>query len=330
MCRTEKILSQDIKDKISLFCNVDKKSVIEERDVHRSIYELPIYLKKENLTTTILNKLSLKPKQKKLELEKKWQNIFQIIQSPSYECTIGVVGKYIDLQDAYKSIDEAIHHAGFANKAKIKLKRIDSEHITQDTIKEQTHHIDSILVPGGFGERGIEGKIEAIRYSRENHIPFLGICLGMQCAVIEFARHMCDLNNATSFEFNKETPYPVIALLDEQNNYTNKGGTMRLGNYTCKINKQSIAFNAYKQEIVQERHRHRYEFNNKYKDILESKGMSFSGINPATGLVEIIEIATHPCFIGVQFHPEFSSKPIKAHPLFNYFIEATINKKERN
>lgn len=328
ICRTEKELSQELKDKISLFCNVESKAVIEEIDVAHSIYELPVYLKNENLDSIVLDKLQLEPKTFNKTLNKLWDKTITAIQNPQKTVTIGVVGKYIELQDAYKSIYESLLHAGFSNTAKVSIKRIDSEDITPENVKKQLSGIQGLLVPGGFGMRGIEGKIAAIRYVRENKIPFFGICLGMQCAVIEFARNVCQLSDANSTEFDPQSPTPVIALMEEQNAITNMGGTMRLGAYDCEIMPKTLSHKAYdKEDLVQERHRHRYEFNNHYREALCEKGLQIGGINPQKDLVEIIELPKHPWFVAVQFHPEFQSKPVAAHPLFRDFLTAALKTK---
>ncbi len=322
ICRTEKKLTKDIKDKISLFCNVDQESVIEEIDVSDSIYELPLYLKSERLDSIILDKFKLNPKERNKELEYKWLAMLDNIKKLEQTCHIAVVGKYIDLQDAYKSIYESLVHAGFSNKAQIDILRIDSEDIQESNVHQKLNNIQGLLVPGGFGDRGIPGKITAIRYARENNIPFLGVCLGMQCAVIEFARNVCGLEKANSMEFDPTTAEPLIALMNEQNQVTSMGGTMRLGSYPCQLDPQSLSYQAYQKDMIKERHRHRYEFNNHYLDALTQKGLFIAGTHPERHLVEIIELPEHPWFVGVQFHPEFQSQPIAAHPLFHGFIAA--------
>ena len=321
ICRTEKTLSEDIKEKISLFCNVKKKAVIEARDAE-SIYQIPLVFKEQGLDKIILSHFGLKCRSTDL---KHWgEKVVERALRPKHKVTIAIVGKYIKLQDAYKSIYESLVHAGIYNNTKVMLKKIDSEEIEKDGAKSFLSDVDGILVPGGFGYRGIEGKIEATRFAREHKIPFLGLCLGMQCAVIEFARNVCGLKNANSTEFDKKNKYPVISLLEEQKNVKDMGGTMRLGAYPCKIKKGSIAYKAYKKYSVLERHRHRYEFNNVYRDLLEKKGIIFSGIYPKKNLVEMVELKNHPYFIAVQFHPEFKSKPDKPHPLFRNFITAAL------
>lgn len=340
ICRTEKLLSEDIKEKISLFCNVRKEAVIEARDVD-SIYQIPLVFKNQILDEIILSHFNLicKPRPSfkydtgleeergKLSDLKGWQkDVIERVLNPSYKVNIAMVGKYITLQDAYKSIYEAIIHAGIANDTKVEIKRIDSEDLEKRGQERLLKDTDGILVPGGFGYRGIEGKIKAIRFARENRVPFLGLCLGMQCAVIEFARVSCGLKEANSTEFKPQTKYPVISLLEEQSKIKDLGGTMRLGAYPCKIKKNTLAFKVYAKALIQERHRHRYEFNNKYKRLFKNKGMEFCGIYPKKNLVEIIELKNHPYFIAVQFHPEFKSKPDKAHPLFREFIKAALEK----
>jgi len=324
LCRTEKPLDDALKQKISLFCNVDKEAVIEAVDV-RSIYEVPLVFKKQALDKIILKLLNLKSRDDDL---RGWQkNVVEVTLHPRYKVNIAMVGKYIQLQDAYKSIYEAFMHAGIANNAKVAINKIDAGDIEKFGPEKYLKGMQGILVPGGFGPRGVEGKIKAIQYARENNIPYLGLCLGMQCAVMEFSRNVCGLKDANSTEFNKNTAYPVISLLEEQRKIKNLGGTMRLGAQPCKIKKGTRAHAAYKKDLIFERHRHRYEFNNKYKKILERKGFVFSGIYPKNNLVEIIELKNHPFFVAVQFHPEFKSKPDKAHPLFREFIAAALKVK---
>ena len=319
ICRTEKTLSEDVKEKISLFCNVRKEAVIEAIDVG-SIYQIPLVFKKQILDEIILSHFKLICKFSDL---KDWEkNVIERAVNPRDKVTIALVGKYITLQDAYKSIYEALVHAGIANDTKVEIKKIDSEAIQQQGAQKVLKDVSGILVPGGFGYRGIEGKIKAIKFARENKIPFLGLCLGMQCAVVEFARDVCGMKEANSTEFKPKTKYPVISLLAEQKKVRDLGGTMRLGAYPCRIKKNSLAFKVYARRLIQERHRHRYEFNNKYKRLFQGKGMVFSGIYPKKNLVEIIEIRYHPYFMAVQFHPEFKSKPNCAHPLFKGFIKA--------
>lgn len=323
ICRTEKELSEEVKEKISLFCNVRKEAVIEARDVE-SIYQIPLVFKKQILDEIILSHFKLICKFSDL---KDWEkNVVERVINPHHRVSIALVGKYIALQDAYKSIYESLTHAGIVNDAKVEIRKIDSEAIEKHGPQELLKGVSGILVPGGFGYRGIEGKIKAIKFARENKIPFLGLCLGMQCAAVEFARGACGLKDANSTEFKPGAKHPVISLLAEQTKVRDLGGTMRLGAYPCRIKKSSLAFKVYAKAHVQERHRHRYEFNNKYKKLFEKKGMVFSGIYPKKNLVEIIELKDHPYFIAVQFHPEFKSKPNNAHPLFRGFIKAALER----
>ena len=324
-CRCEKPFSVSATEKIALFCNVKKEDVIQALDVP-TIYEVPLSFKKQDVDKKILHRLRLKGKKSKIE---NWEkNVVNVIKNPKKTVNIAVVGKYITLQDAYKSIYEALTHGGIANNSKVEVRRIDSENLKEDNYEELLKDVNGILVPGGFGTRGIEGKILSIKYARENKVPFLGICLGMQTSVIEFARNVCGLKNANSIEFNEKTKFPVISLMEKQKSIVNMGGTMRLGAYACKITPKTHAHQAYSQTSISERHRHRFEFNSKFKKQLEKKGMIFSGVNPKTKLVEIIEIKDHPWFVACQFHPEFQSKPDKAHPLFKGLVtEALKNKK---
>ncbi len=322
LCRCEAKLSKEAKDKIALFCNVDQEAVISAVDL-KSIYEVPLNFKKEGVDRVILRALNIKRPEKGFE---EWeQDVIRKLRTPRHTVEIAVVGKYITLQDAYKSIYEALVHAGLANDAKLVIKRVDSEDIENRGVDKYLKGVKGILVPGGFGARGIEGKIEAVRYARENNIPFFGICLGMQTAVIEFARNVCGLKGAGSTEFVPDVKEPVISLLEEQKKVKHKGASMRLGAYECRIKKGTAAHRAYKKEIIRERHRHRYEFNNEYKDMMNRQGMIVSGIYPGKKLVEIIEISKHPWFVACQFHPEFRSKPDKPHPLFSAFIKAALS-----
>lgn len=321
VCRTEKPLSGELKEKISLFCNVQKEAVIEARDVE-SIYEIPLVFKEQILDEIILSHFKLICKISDL---KNWEkDIVEKAINPKNKVTIAFVGKYITLQDAYKSVYESLTHAGIFNDVKVEIKKIDSEDIQKHSAEKLLKDVSGILVPGGFGSRGIEGKIKAIKFARQNKIPFLGLCLGMQCAVIEFARNACGMKDANSTEFKPRTKYPVISLLEEQANVKNLGGTMRLGAYPCKIKKNSLSYRIYGKISTLERHRHRYEFNSKYKKLLEKKGMVFSGLYTKRQLAEIVELKNHPFFIAVQFHPEFKSKPDKPHPLFREFIRAAM------
>lgn len=323
LCRTERPIMQEQREKIALFCNVDVEGVIEAADA-KSIYEVPLNFKKEHLDGLILKKLNIKTPEKDLRA---WEDfVVQRVRHPRHQVNIAVVGKYIQLPDAYKSIYEALIHGGIANDAKVNIIKIDSEDLEKGKGKTDKFFkgIQGLLVPGGFGSRGIEGKIRAIKYAREKKIPFFGICLGMQLATVEFARHVCGLKTANSTEFDKNTKDPVISLLAEQRQVTAMGATMRLGAYPCRLEKDSLAGSAYKKEDISERHRHRYEFNNDYRAALLAKGLVISGVNPQRDLVEIIEVKGHRWFVGCQFHPEFQSKPDKAHPLFRDFIAAVV------
>ncbi len=321
ICRTEKPLSDEIKEKISLFCNVKKEAVIEAPDAE-TIYQVPLIFKDQHLDKIVLDHFQMRAKTTDL---KDWRKkVVEKALHPKHRITVAVVGKYIGLQDAYKSIYESLHHAGIHNDTKVIFKKVDSEDIEKGGADKFLSDVSGILVPGGFGYRGIEGKIATIRYARENNIPFLGLCLGMQCAVIEFARNKCGLKDANSTEFKLKAKHPIISLLEEQRGIKDMGGTMRLGAYPCKIKKGTLARKVYGKERISERHRHRYEFNNKYRALLTKKGMVFSGTYPEKNLIEIVEIKDHPYFIAVQYHPEFKSKPDKAHPLFRDFIKASL------
>ena len=322
LCRTEKHMNKEQRDKIALFCNVDREAVVEACDV-KHIYEVPLSFKKHELDDLILKKLNLKREDKELT---DWKNlVVKRLKSPQKEVTVCVVGKYIALQDAYKSIYEALVHGGIANNTKVNVVKIDSETLEKGRIDKKLNGVSGVLIPGGFGDRGIEGKIKAVQYARQNKIPYFGICLGMHVATIEFARSVCSLKGVNSTEFEKQAKNPVISLLEEQKNVKDMGGSMRLGAYPCKLSKRSHSFKAYKKDNISERHRHRYEFNNKYKKSFEKKGIVFAGINNNQGLVEIIELKNHPWFVACQFHPEFKSKPDKAHPLFKNFIAAALD-----
>lgn len=323
VCRSEKAMSEDHFEKLALFCNVKRELVIEERDVANSIYEVPIELAKQDLDKYILEQLELPVHELKIDDWRKM--VATVINPPAGNVEIAVVGKYTSIRDSYKSIYEALTHGGIANDVKIDVRMIESEDIEQGSAEKYLSGVHGILVPGGFGDRGIEGKISAVKYAREKKIPFLGICLGMQCSVIEFARNVCSLAGAHSSEFNSKTKYPVIHIMEEQKKITDKGGTMRLGAWPCNLAKGSLSFQEYGQEKISERHRHRYEFNYDFKETVEEKGMSITGLSPDGKLVEIIEITDHPWFVACQFHPEFKSTPLKAHPLFNGFIRASKN-----
>ena len=321
ICRTEKKIDQAMKDKIALFCNVEPEAVIEGRDV-ASIYECPLTFKDEGIDKVICQKLKIEYKTGSLHEWKK--NVVDKALHPKHSVRIAVVGKYIELQDAYKSIYESLKHGGIANDTAVVIKKINSENIGSARSLEQLKGVSGILVPGGFGVRGIEGKLKAIQFAREKKIPFFGICLGMQCAAIEFARNILDMKGAHSTEFNKKTPYPVISLLEEQQNVKSMGGTMRLGAYPCQVKKDTLAHKAYKADDISERHRHRYEFNNEYREKFQKAGMKLSGVSPNGKLVEMIELEGHPWFLAVQFHPEFKSKPDIAHPLFREFVRHAL------
>jgi CTP synthase len=316
--RTEHTLNYDIRKKVAQFCNVEMDSVVESRDVE-TIYEVPLIMKEEKLDSTVLNKLRL-PAKKEPDLTR-WKKFVDKLKNPKKEVRIGLVGKYVELPDSYKSIMESFIHAGAINECKVDLVTIHSEDIDASNIKEHLKDLKGIVVAPGFGQRGIEGKILAAQYARENNIPYLGICLGMQCAVIEFARNVLGYHEADSTEFNRRTPYPVIDLMEEQKNVTEKGGTMRLGSYPCEIKKNTKAQAIYHLTEIRERHRHRYEYNNAYLKEFEKAGMISSGCNPDTDLVEIIEIPEHRWFVGVQFHPEYRSTVLDPHPLFVAFVK---------
>ncbi|WP_019670117.1 CTP synthase [Eudoraea adriatica] len=322
VCRTEHELSDDIKQKLALFCNVKKEAVIQSIDAS-TIYDVPVMMQDEGLDTVALQKLNLQDNTKP-DLDQ-WNEFLDRHKHPKSEVTIGLIGKYVELQDSYKSILESFIHAGAINEVKVNVRSIHSEFITAQNFEEKMKGLQGILVAPGFGERGIEGKIKAVRYARENNIPFLGICLGMQMAVIEFARNVLKLKDANSTEMDEYTDHPVISLMEEQKSITNKGGTMRLGAWECEIKEGTLAHKAYHgRTSISERHRHRYEFNNDYKEEFEKAGMLASGINTDTGLVEIIELPSHPWFLGVQYHPEYKSTVANPHPLFVGFVKAVL------
>jgi CTP synthase len=325
--RTEKSLGEDIRHKVARFCNVEHDCVIESIDAS-SIYEVPILMQKEGLDRMALRKLGYSiTASSKIEMND-WADFVSKLKQPESEVQILLVGKYTSLPDAYKSISEAFIHAGAANNVKVKLKMLNSELITPDNVNELLNEVQGIVVAPGFGERGVEGKISAVKYARENNIPFFGICLGMQCSVIEFARNVLGLKEAHTTEINIQTPSPIIDLMEEQKYVTDKGGTMRLGAYPCVLNEGTKAFDAYHTVEISERHRHRYELNNKYLPELERSGMIAAGRNPATNLVEIIEIPSHKWFVGVQFHPEYKSTVLNPHPLFVSFVKAAMKQKQ--
>ncbi len=320
ICRSQSRLTESVKDKLSLFCDIPREGIIETRDVD-SIYEVPIILEEQRLGDLLVKMLKLPNEKPDL---KEWREMIHRLHHPEKKTTIGVIGKYIRLKDAYMSINEALIHAGIYHQCKVEIKRIDSDHLLKNDIQKIFTDIRGILIPGGFGIRGIEGKIQAIQYARENKIPFMGICLGMQCALVEFARHQLGLDDANSTEFDPDTPHPIFLLMEKQKSIINKGGTMRLGNYNCHITKDSLAYRIYQSELIQERHRHRYEFNNLFLPEFQQAGIIFSGVNIENNLVEIFELKGHPWFVGMQFHPEFKSRPNHPHPMFKSFIGSTL------
>ncbi len=325
ICRTERSMDREDRDKIALFCNVPSEAVIEERDKDFSIYEVPMSLVDNRLDELIVRRLGLVAGEPDLD---DWRELLHRLRNPQHEISIAVVGKYAEHRDAYKSIYEALDHAGIAHRTQVRIQSVQSEEVEREGAERLLAGFDGVLVPGGFGERGIEGKVEAIRFARERGIPFLGICLGMQCAVIEFGRDVVGLAGAHSTEFNKDTPHPVICLLDEQKSITDKGGTMRLGAQEARLRPDSRARACYGRDAIWERHRHRYEFNNAYRQQFEAHGMVVAATSPDRQLVEIIELADHPWFVAVQFHPEFKSKPTAAQPLFAGFVAAAIVRHE--
>ena len=326
VCRTEHELSDDLRQKLALFCNVKREAVIQSIDAS-TIYEVPSLMLKEGLDVVALKKLALSEKSSP-DLTQ-WNEFLHRLKNPKQTINVGLVGKYVELQDSYKSILEAFIHAGAANEVKVNVISIHSEFTNAENISEKLKGIDGILVAPGFGERGIEGKIETVRYAREKGIPFFGICLGMQMAVIEYARNILGYTDANSTEMNSQTSHPVISLMEEQKNIVDKGGTMRLGAWKCAIEENSLAYKIYNKNVISERHRHRYEFNNEYRELLENAGLKCSGVNPDTGLVEIIELENHPFFIGVQYHPEYKSTVANPHPIFVSFV-AAIKKHKNN
>ncbi|MDP6538693.1 MAG: CTP synthase [Planctomycetota bacterium] len=324
VCRTEQPMSAEMAQKISLFCNVRVEAVIEERDVDFSIYELPVNLVRANIDRLICGHLGL-PAEEDTDL-KDWSEMLEVIREVKdgdVTCEVAVVGKYIELHDAYKSIYEALAHAGGTNRCRVKVRKVAAEDVLVKGVGV-LDGVDGVLVPGGFGERGVEGKIQAITYARENGVPFFGICLGLQCAVIEYARSVIGLEGAHTLEHSPHTPHPVISLMADQEEVDDKGGTMRLGAYDCALEEGSLARELYGCELTAERHRHRFEFNNDYRDAFADSGMRLSGRNPERDLIEIVEIPEHPFFIGVQFHPEFKSRPLNAHPIFGGFVAAAL------
>ncbi|MEM5947123.1 CTP synthase [Spirochaetia bacterium 38H-sp] len=325
LCRAPHILDDDMRKKIALFTNVEPGAVISAYDVEHTIYQIPIIFKEQRLDDIILEKLGIEAKQPDLS---QWERVVQVFSSSEEKVTIGFVGKYIDLGDAYKSVDEALYHGGIANNCKVELKKIDAELLEKsDNLEAYFKNVDAIIVPGGFGQRGIEGMIRTAEWARKNNIPYLGICLGMQIMVIEYARNVLGLKEADSTEFSPSTPHPVVSLLEEQIDITMMGGTMRLGKYTAELAENSKLREIYKSNIIEERHRHRYEFSNKYREQLSAAGMKIAGICPDNNLVEAVEWEGHPWGIGVQFHPEFKSRPMEPHPLFAGFIGAALENK---
>nr|ACD45983.1 CTP synthetase [Anoxybacillus gonensis] len=320
--RTEMPMSQDMKDKIALFCDIDPKAVIEARDAD-TLYAVPLMLQEQKLDQIVCEHLKLNCNEADMT---EWVALVEKVRNLSNKTTIALVGKYVELQDAYISVVEALRHAGYAFDADIDIRWINSEHVDRNNVAQLLQGVNGILVPGGFGDRGIEGKIEAIRYAREQRIPFLGICLGMQLASVEFARHVVGLKGAHSAEIDPSTPHPIIDLLPEQKDIEDLGGTLRLGLYPCKLVEGTKAYDAYQDEVVYERHRHRYEFNNEYRTMMEENGFVFSGTSPDGRLVEIVELKDHPWFVAAQFHPEFTSRPTRPQPLFREFIRASLQK----
>ncbi|MFH1154259.1 MAG: CTP synthase [Pseudomonadota bacterium] len=337
LCRTDRYLSPELKAKIALFCNIEPDSVFTAKDVD-CIYEVPLVYNKEGLGDKILQKLNIWARAPRLD---EWREIVEKLKNPRFAVTIAIVGKYVDLTESYKSLNEALAHGGISNDARVNLVFVDSSALTEDNLDEKLGSVDGILVPGGFGSRGVEGKILAVKYARENKVPFFGICLGMQIAVIELARNVAGLEDAHGEEFDEHTPYPVIYLMKEwydertkkvekRDELSDKGGTMRLGAYPCVLVPDTFAMAAYRTPEISERHRHRYEFNNTYKEALEKAGLVISGLSPDKELVEIVELKDHPWFLGCQFHPEFKSRPANPHPLFREFIRAALKNKKKD
>ncbi|MDH7478410.1 MAG: CTP synthase [Syntrophomonadaceae bacterium] len=327
VCRTEKELSRDLVEKLALFCDVDREAVIQALDAP-SIYEVPLMLARQNLDQIILNRMGINYGPGDLS---EWERLVARFREPRGDVKIALVGKYVELHDAYLSVVEALRHAGIHHQARVEIKWADAQELEQgEAAASFLAEADGILVPGGFGDRGIAGKILAARYARENRIPYLGICLGMQCAVIEFARSLCGLEGAHSSEFDPGTPYPVIDLLPEQREVTDKGGTMRLGSYPCRLEPGTRSYAAYGTPLIRERHRHRYEFNNTFGPLLIERGLKIAGVSPNGRLVEIIELPDHPWFVACQFHPEFKSRPNRAHPLFRDFVGAALIRRYGN
>ncbi|HHY46380.1 MAG TPA: CTP synthase [Firmicutes bacterium] len=320
VCRSDRELSQEVKAKIALFCDIAPDAVIPNVDVE-TIYEVPLVLEKEKLDEQIIRRLGLESRSRDLD---EWREMVRKIKNPSGHVDIAIVGKYVSLPDAYLSVSEALKHAGIANGVEVKIHWVNSEELETTDPAIELERVHGIVVPGGFGYRGIEGKIRAARFARETGKPYLGLCLGMQCAVIEFARNVCGLEGANSSEFDRDTPHPVIDLLPEQKGVEDMGGTMRLGSYPCVLSPDSVSLRAYRQHLIYERHRHRYEFNNDYRDMMVEKGLRIAGVSPDRRLVEVIELKDHPWFVGTQFHPEFKSRPNRPHPLFRDFVQAAV------
>jgi CTP synthase len=326
VCRTEHKLSNELKRKLALFCDIDPEAVIECRDAD-TLYEVPLMLRDQGLDEIVVKHLGLGGL-KEADM-REWEDLVRRVKQPKEKTEIAIVGKYVDLHDAYLSVVESLGHAGIANSADVQIRWVNAEHVTDDNAAELLGGVHGVLVPGGFGDRGIEGKISAIKYARTQRIPFFGICLGMQMAVVEYARSVVGLKDANSSEINPSTPYPVIDLLPEQKDIEDLGGTMRLGLYPCKIAEGSLGMQAYQDELVYERHRHRYEFNNEYREILEKHGFRITGTSPDGRLVEMIEVPDHPWFLAVQFHPEFTSRPNRPQPLFREFVRAAYQYMKR-
>ncbi len=323
VCRTEQPLSSEMKDKLALFCDIDKKAVIENNDAE-TLYEVPLMLKDQGLDDYVVKHLGLNAEEADMT---EWMELVHKVKNLNHTTKIALVGKYVSLHDAYLSVAEALYHAGYDNDSAIDIKWVDAEDVTPENVQDLLGDADGILVPGGFGDRGVEGKITATRFARENKVPFLGICLGMQIACIEYARHVLGYEGANSSELNPNTPYPVIDLLPEQKDIENMGGTMRLGLSPCKVEEDSLVFQAYENTLIYERHRHRYEFNNQYREEMKKAGFRFSGTSPDGRLVECIEVTDHPWFVATQFHPEFTSRPNRPQPLFRKFVQAALQLK---
>ncbi|MFS1511211.1 CTP synthase [Chengkuizengella sp. SCS-71B] len=323
VCRTEQKLSEDMRNKLALFCDIDPNDVIEARDAD-TLYEIPLMLLDQHMDEIVVNHLKLETKPPEMT---EWNQLVNKVKQLKHKTEIAIVGKYVALHDAYLSIVESLSHAGFEHQAEVSIRWVDAEEVNDDNVHDLLHGVGGVLVPGGFGDRGIEGKVSAIKYARENKVPFLGICLGMQVAVIEFARSVAGLEHANSSEINSETPHPVIDLLPEQKDIEDLGGTMRLGAYPCKLEKNTLAYESYGTELINERHRHRYEFNNDYRELLENAGLKVSGTSPDGRLVEMIELSDHPWFLASQFHPEFTSRPNRPQKMFTGFIKAALSNK---